>query len=332
MTLPDPRVSVVMPVYNVAAHVAQAIESVLAQTFDAFELIVVDDGGTDDSMDIVRGFADPRIRIVAQANRGLAGARNTGIAAARAPLVAFLDSDDRWRPEKLALHVIHLDTRRAIGVSFCPSRIIDAAGHETRMTMSPQLTNITPELIFCRNPVGNGSVPVIRREALDRVRFAHPDEPARDCWFDESFRQSEDIEMWLRLALVGQVQFEGIAVPLTEYRIGTGGLSAQIGRQYDSWKRVVAKLEAYAPDFAAAHVERARAFQLRYLARRAVQLGDFPMALELLREAMAASPAALASEPIKSAVTLGAAVAGTVIGGDRFARVARFATGGKLVA
>ena len=334
MALPpaNPRVSVVMPVYNVAAYVAEAVGSVLAQTFADFELIVVDDGSSDASMAIVRGFADPRLRIISQRNRGLAGARNTGIAAARAPLIAFLDSDDRWLPEKLALHVIHLDLNPDVGLSYSPSRFIDDAGTVTRMKMSPRLEAITPEQIFCRNPVGNGSTPVIRRSALDSVSFRHPDEPARTCWFDESFRQSEDIEMWLRLALVGRVRFEGIQIVLTEYRVGGSGLSAQIERQYATWLRVVERVTAYAPDFAARHVERARAFQLRYLARRAVQLGDFDLAARLLRDAVKASPAAMAGEPVKSLVTAGAAAAGRALGPERFARIAARASGGKLVA
>ncbi|HZV11070.1 MAG TPA: glycosyltransferase family 2 protein, partial [Novosphingobium sp.] len=93
-----PTVSVIMPVYNVEPYVAEAITSVLAQTYADFELIIVDDGGQDRSVEICQGFEDPRIRIVHQANRGLAGARNTGILAARGRYLAFLDSDDRWLP------------------------------------------------------------------------------------------------------------------------------------------------------------------------------------------------------------------------------------------
>lgn len=328
---PAPRVSVVMPVYNVEAYVAESIDSVLAQTMADFELIVVDDGGTDRSMAIVRGYDDPRIMVISQANRGLAGARNTGIAAARAPIIAFLDSDDRWLPEKLALHTIHLDCNPHVGVSFSPSRIIDDTGKVTRLRMRPRLQTITARDIFRRNPVGNGSAPVIRRSALDTVMFAHPEDAARSCWFDESFRQSEDIEMWLRMALVGQVQFEGIATVLTEYRIAGGGLSAQIPRQYESWERVVSRLFVYAPEFAMRHVDQARAFQLRYLARRAVQLGDFDMAMMLLRDAGRTSAAALASEPVKSLITAGAALAGQALGRERFARLSRRATGGGIV-
>jgi hypothetical protein len=327
-----PRVSVVMPVYNVETYVAEAIRSVLAQTFTDFELIIVDDGGNDGSMAICRSFCDPRIVIVAQRNRGLAGARNTGIAAARGEFVALLDSDDRWLPEKLMLHVIHLDNAPAVGVSYAPSRFIDTAGKPLRIVQRPKLKSVSAKDIFCRNPVGNGSAPVLRRTALDTIAFAHPEERTRPCWFDETLRQSEDIEMWLRLSLMGDVRFEGIAPVLTEYRIGGGGLSAQILRQYEAWEGVVTRMARYAPQFAARHVARARAYQLRYLARRAIQLGDAGMAMALLRGAAASSIRPLLEEPVKSLTTLAAAMAGRTIGPDQFARLAGRAAGGQLVA
>lgn len=328
----NPTVSVVMPVYNVEAYVAEAVESVLAQTYADFELIIVDDGSTDRSIEICLGFADERVRIVRQADRGLAGARNTGILAARGRYVAFLDSDDRWLPEKLALHVIHLDTNPDLGVSFSPSRFIDRDGRAMRLKQVPKLDGISASDIFCRNPIGNGSAPVIRRSDLDRVAFAHPAEAGRTCYFDESLRQSEDIEMWLRLAVVGESRFAGIAPALTEYRVGGGGLSSQVVRQYQSWEQVVERLSGYAGDFAARHLPRARSYQLRYLARRAVQLGDHSMAMTLLREAMSSSLRPIFEEPVKTAITIGAALAGRMLGPERFARLAGMASGGRLVA
>jgi glycosyltransferase involved in cell wall biosynthesis len=321
-----------MPVYQVEAYVAEAINSVLAQSFEDFELIIVDDGGRDRSVEICRSFADPRIRIVSQTNRGLAGARNTGIAAAIGEFIALLDSDDRWLPEKLMLHVIHLDNAQHVGVSYAPSRFIDTDGAPLRVAQRPKLTGVSAADIFCRNPVGNGSAPVLRRRALDSVVFHHPEERARLCWFDESLRQSEDIELWLRLALSGDVVFEGIAPVLTEYRIGSGGLSAHILRQYETWQGVVERMTRYAPAFAERHVDRARAYQLRYLARRAVQLGDPGLAMALLRAAAASSLGPLVEEPMRSLVTLAAAVAGRTLGPERFARMARRAVGGNLVA
>lgn len=327
-----PRVSVVMPVYNVEAYIAEAIESVLAQSFTDWELLIIDDGGSDRSIDIAAEYCDPRIRIIAQRNRGLAGARNTGIAHARGDYIALLDSDDRWLPEKLALHIIHLDAAPDVDVSYSASRFIDGEGHVLRQAQTPQLHNITPQLILCRNPVGNGSAPVLRRSTLDRVAFTHPDEAGRTCWFDESFRQSEDIEMWVRLAIQAQAVFDGIAPELTEYRIVSGGLSANIARQFESWERMVAKTRSYAPDFIRKHGNRARAYQLRYLARRSVQLGDGSFALSLVGQAMKASIRPLIEEPRKTVVTFVAALVARSVDADRFNRIAGRWMGGKAAA
>jgi glycosyltransferase involved in cell wall biosynthesis len=96
-----PAVSVVIPLYNKGPHIARALNSVLAQTFQDFEVIVVDDGSTDDGAGIVRGFDDPRIRLIQQANQGVSAARNRGVEGAEAELVAFLDADDEWLPKHL---------------------------------------------------------------------------------------------------------------------------------------------------------------------------------------------------------------------------------------
>ncbi|MCJ2188848.1 glycosyltransferase family 2 protein [Novosphingobium beihaiensis] len=328
----SPIVSVVMPVYNVENYVAEAVMSVLGQTYKDLELIIVDDGGRDDSMKICEGFRDPRVRIVRQPNRGLAGARNTGIAAARGEFIALLDSDDRWDAAKLMLHIIHLQADPSVDVSYSGSRLIDAAGRPIGICQQPRLNGVKPHHILLRNPVGNGSAPVMRRSALDKAAFAHPDEPGRTCWFDESFRQSEDIEMWLRMAAGHGCRFEGIEGALTDYRIVGGGLSANVVRQFESWQRVMDKARGYAPGLIARHGAKAEAYQLRYLARRAVQLGDGSFAVSLMRQAVWKSPAIAIEEPVKTAITAAASAAARWLPAAMFHALARRHLGGAVSA
>ncbi|MCJ7420511.1 glycosyltransferase family 2 protein [Sphingomicrobium astaxanthinifaciens] len=317
----QPIYSVVMPVYNVEAYVAEAIQSVLDQSLEDFELLVVVDGSTDGSLEICRSFEDPRIRIIEQENRGLAGARNSGIAAARGSFFAFLDSDDRFHPEKLRLHYIHLCANPEVGVSYAGSRLIDGGGRVLGVAMRPRLTGITPGHVLKRNPVGNGSAAVIRREVFDLVRHEAPE--GHPAWFDERFRQSEDIDLWVRLAGGHGVRFEGIEGQLTDYRIVAGGLSANIVRQYLSWERMLRKAEDYAPLLVDQHGARARAYQLRYLARRAIQMGDPCAARKLLREALGNAPGILLSEPRKTLTTMLATLAALALGPRLFGRLSQ---------
>lgn len=328
----NPAISVVMPVYNVEKYITAAIESVLAQTFADFEIIIVDDGGTDMSIDICESYTDPRIRIISQKNRGLAGARNTGILESRGEYIALLDSDDCWQPEKLALHKIHLDNNPQVGVSYSGSRFIDEQGDLLRQAQQPKLENITARDILTRNPVGNGSAPLIRRLALEAIAFNHREEPGRICFFDEKFRQSEDIELWIRMALTSNYAFEGISGLLTRYRIVSGGLSANIAAQYDSWNRVIEKTAGYAPEFIAQFGDEARAYQLRYLARRAVQMGEGAFALSLFKDSFSISSTPLVKEPIKTCSTFLAAAAIRYLPTNFVQSLAAGWTGGKVVA
>lgn len=317
-----PRVSVVMPVYNVEAYVLEAVTSVLNQNWRDLELLIVDDGGPDDSVKICRGLNDPRIRIISQENRGLAGARNTGIRHARGEFIAFLDADDRWAPQKLARHVAHLDASPDVGVSYSGSRLIDEAGRPIGLNQTPKLDTIRAEDVFLRNPVGNGSAPVIRRAVFDDIAFASW-RVGESNWFDEDFRQSEDIECWMRIALTTDWRFAGVDGLLTEYRVNESGLSANIVRQFDSWDRMRAKVRAADPAFERRWGARAEAFQLRYLARRAVRMRDRGLAFDLVIRALGLAPFALLREPMKTATSLGAAAALRVLPEHAYAALER---------
>lgn len=304
----SPLVTVVMPLYNSAATVRESLESVLAQTYPNLEILVVNDGSTDEGVAICQGYDNPRLRILHQRNRGLAGARNTGIRQARGEFLGFLDSDDLWLPTKVERHVAHLQSAPAVGVSFSRSSFIDEASRPIGIHQMPKLHDITPQVVFCRNPIGNGSAVVIRREVFEAIRFtANLHGSEEDFFFDDSFRQSEDIECWLRIALQTDWRIEGIPEALTLYRVSSGGLSANLMQQYASWERVVVKTEATHPAFVARWGSRARAYQLRYLARRATRQRDGAMAVRLLRQSLATDWRVLLEEPRRSLITVLAA-------------------------
>lgn len=305
-----PLISVVMPVYNVVEFVSDAIRSVLSQTLADFELIIVDDCSPDNSIEVCQSFNDPRIRIIRHTqNRGLAGARNTGIHAAQAPLIAFLDSDDFWHPQKLEKHLEHMQRQTSVGISFSRSAFVDRWGMPLRCYQMPLLSGITPDHLFCRNPIGNGSAPVARREVFDAIGYQAEFQGEPEIrYFDSELRRSEDIECWLRISLKTRWFIEGIPDPLTFYRLNEGGLSANLHKQLESWEQVVEKTRVYAPHFVERHYRTARAYQLRYLSRQAIRLGDGETAMRFLQRAFAADKRMLLQEPARTLCTAGAAV------------------------
>ena len=315
----SPVASIVVPAYNSERTIAETIASLLRQTFVDFELIVVDDGSTDRTAQIVRSFEDSRLRLVQQRNRGLAGAHNTGIHESRGRYIGFCDADDLWLPEKLELHIQHLEANPDVGISYSGSRMIDGAGRPIGVDMKPRLRDITAAHVFKRNPIGNGSTPVMRRAALDALAYRPMGEQDRDWWFDETFRQSDDIEGWTRFALTVDYRIEGIPGLLTLYRVHQGALSANIERQFETWLRMREKMASISPDFVRRHGGAAASYQYRYLARRAVSMRDGKAAARLSRRGLAASLRPLREEPVKTIVTFLAAEALNVLGGTVYA-------------
>ncbi len=299
--------SIIVPAFNVAETVSQTLDALLAQTYQNFEIIVVDDGSTDETSTIVSRYQlDQRVRLIHQRNRGLAGARNTGIDACVGSVIGFCDADDIWEPHKLAQHIRHLQDNPRVGVSYAGSSLIDDGGMDLGLSQQPRLTEITSAHILKRNPIGNGSSAVIRREVFDEIAYRPRSEPERDWFFDETFRQSEDIECWLRISLSTAWRFEGIPELLTRYRISANGLSAVVERQLEAWERMVAKLGRLYPAFFARYAEVARAYQLRYLARRAISDFDSHQATKMMQASLCHSLRPLAEEPVKTLSTVGA--------------------------
>ena len=352
-TTEAPAVSVIMPVYNVERFVVQAIRSVYAQSFQDFELIIVDDGGSDRSVALCEAMADHRTRILHHANRGLAGARNTGIAAARGEFVALLDSDDMFAPDKLATHVALLRANPDVGVCYAGAELIDEADRPVGIRQRPLLGAVTARNVFCGQVIRNGSIPVFRKATLEQAALrptasgsAEPNgrgasregqrtinglasltdgTPDRVWYFDETLRQSEDVECGVRIALTTDWGFAGVPGELTRYRVNAGGLSADVIRQLASWERVYDKIAAYAPDFIAAHGREARARELRYLARRCFQMRDRGLAFQMAWEGLRLCPALLVREPVKTLTTLAACALLRLMPEAPFAAVTRAA-------
>ena len=320
-----PRVSIVVSAYNTLKTLPETIDSLLQQTYADFEVVVVDDGSTDRTAEWVLSHSDTRLRLVRQINRGLAGARNGGIAATDSEYVGFCDGDDLWEPEKLAKHVAFLDANRDVGLTYSGSMLIDESGMPIGLVQKPKTDDITPRDVLLRNPVGNGSSPVIRRACLDDIVF-RPSGETRDQWFDETFRQSEDIECWVRIALTTSWRIAGTDEPLMRYRILSSGLSANLMKQFSSWTRVAKRVQELSPEFAEANLSAARAYQLRYLARRAVTLGCGKTACILMWKSIISSRHPLFREPVKTLTTVGAATTLALGGGW----LVRRALGGRL--
>jgi glycosyltransferase involved in cell wall biosynthesis len=303
------KVSVIIPVYNVENYITEAVNSVLAQTYTNFEIIIVDDGSTDRSKEICQQFTDPRIKIIHQQNRGLAGARNTGIRHAQGQYLAFLDSDDLWVPEKLEKHIAHLENSPTVGVSFSRSAFIDQNGKPLGLYLLTEFDKeITIGHMLCRCPVGNGSTAVIRKQVFEAIRFQdHLHGTVEDFYFDENFRRSEDFECWLRIAIKTNWQFEGIPEALTLYRVNLDSLSADLWKQLESWEQVIEKTRSYASEQIDCYLKPARAYNYRYLAHRAVMLRANSMAVEFINRALITYWAIILEEPGRTLRTLAAA-------------------------
>jgi glycosyltransferase involved in cell wall biosynthesis len=203
-----PGVSIVTAARNQGAWIGAAIASVRAQTFTDWELVVVDDGSTDDTAAIVgRAAADGRIRLLAGERRERAAARNRGIAATTGDLVAFLDGDDLWRPEKLARQVAALDAAPAAALCYTIARYVDEQDRPLDVRRPPRAVDgsIFPALV--RANVMILSSVVARRIALAAVGGFDETLPVFGC---------EDWDLWLRIAR----RFAVTAVPeeLTRYR------------------------------------------------------------------------------------------------------------------
>ncbi len=182
-----PKVTVIIPTYNRGPFLTKAIESVLAQTFSDFELIVINDGSTDATKDILAAYKDRLINIY-QENKGISAARNRGIRQASGEYIAFLDSDDHWVPEKLARQVAILDAHKDVGIVYGRMPIINSKGECVGTKPSGFSGRNFKELVEFWGDLPTSSV-MTRKECFDQFGL-----------FDETMPTMEDIDMWIRIS------------------------------------------------------------------------------------------------------------------------------------
>jgi glycosyltransferase involved in cell wall biosynthesis len=207
-------VSVIIPAYNQGHYLSEAIQSVLDQTYQDFEIIIVDDGSTDDTSEVAKSFDDPRVRSIYQENSGLSAARNTGIRHSTGAYLTYLDSDDLFLPEKLDLLVAALKNNLEIGFVAGQAIPIDENGQWISKVFDTAPPTKGSQLLL-GNPLHVGSV-LVRREWQERVGF-----------FDEDLRSYEDWHMWLRLALAG-CKMGWVAKPVSLYRFHSAQMTRDV--------------------------------------------------------------------------------------------------------
>jgi glycosyltransferase involved in cell wall biosynthesis len=183
-----PTISVIIPAYNAENTILATIKSVLKQTFSDFEIIVINDGSTDKTLEIVQSIQDDRLNIFSYENSGASSARNRGITHATGNYISFLDADDLWTPDKLELQLAALQAHPEAAVAYSWTYVVNAQGELLRTIEHIYEGNVYGEMLL-RSFLTCGSNPLIKREAIESVGE-----------FDITLKSGDDWDYWLRLA------------------------------------------------------------------------------------------------------------------------------------
>lgn len=208
-------ISVVVPAYNSQSTIIETINSVLEQTFTDFELIVINDGSTDRTLELLSEVKDARLKVYSYPNGGLPAARNQGIVRARGEFISFIDADDLWTSDKLELQLQALQKNPQAGVAYSWTICMGNNGNSFHPGVSESFQgNVYPNLLV-GNFIASGSNVLIRKEAIESVGN-----------FDESLKSCEDWDYWLRLA----PKWEFVVVPKPQiiYRLSSGAMSSKL--------------------------------------------------------------------------------------------------------
>jgi glycosyltransferase involved in cell wall biosynthesis len=278
-------VAVIVPAYNASSYLAETLRSVVDQTHKALEIVIIDDGSTDDTASICRRFADgdARIRILSTENHGVAAARNTGIQASNSPYIAFLDADDIWHPTYIermlsALHRLP----DSWGAVYSLHRFIDPEGYCTKSgsSLSARDSILSRHLVF--RFVGNGSGFMVRRAVVDTIGGYDP------SYARQGIGGCEDFDFELRTA--EHFKIETVPLGLVGYRVHSEAMSADRSRMARSLLAVSEQCIARNPTLPAFVVSCARASAHLYAFSKFAALKDWPSAAASLKQIYHHSP------------------------------------------
>ena len=230
-----PTISVIIPAYNAEKTIQETIESVLNQTFQDLELIVINDGSTDKTLEIVSSLSDSRLQVFSFPNSGPQKSRNRGISLATGEYLSFIDADDLWTPDKLKRQLQALQEHPEAGVVYSWTDYIDESGQRLPGGHYFKFTHDVYERLLLGDFIGSGSNPLIRKEAFVEVGT-----------FDESLLGGQDWEMWIRLA--SKYQFAVVEAPQVLYRQSPQSWSSNLDRQVRGYDQVIEKSLANAPE------------------------------------------------------------------------------------
>jgi glycosyltransferase involved in cell wall biosynthesis len=287
-------VSVIVPAFNAAAFIADALDTALMQTYRNLEVIVVDDGSTDKTAEIVAAIAsrDSRVRLLRQKNCGVAAARNLAISESRGRLVAPLDADDLWHPDKIEMQVNAMEAGGPrVGLVYAWSSLIDENGGMIlrRGQVAFHEGDVFPFLVSY-NFIGNGSTPLLRRDHVLEVGG-----------YDTTLRarggECEDLMLYLRMA----ERYEVALVPafLVGYRITSFNLSSNLPRMMRGHELVLEAVRSCRPDLPACIYRWSGALNYAYLCRRSFHLGRPFLAARFFGRALVQDPALLFEPPFR---------------------------------
>jgi glycosyltransferase involved in cell wall biosynthesis len=226
-------VSVVMATYNMAPHIRTAVQSVLDQTYDRVEVLIVDDGSTDNTPEVVEKMrADRRVQVHRQANQGQAAAKNKGIELAHGEFVAFLDADDEWMPRKLELQLPLFERSSSVGVVYSAFECMNVDGKTFSRPRTVMHRGEVSGRLLIENFVCFPSA-VVRRECIDRVGA-----------FVERYVMGIDYDLWLRISAM--YEFDFVREATVRYRVWSGQMSRNHRKRFEAGIEIMR-------DFLAAH-------------------------------------------------------------------------------